>query len=95
VSNTGTVTATENGASDTFNTVCEFNNAGTLISSSIGYGPHGVSAGRGIAVDLSGNVWVTSYGSTYSTVTEIVGAAVPAVAPLAKALANSTVGVRP
>jgi len=95
VSNSGTVIATENGASDTFNTVCEFNNAGTLISSSIGYGPHGISTGRGIAVDLSGNVWVTSYGSTYSTVTEIVGAAVPAVAPLSKALFNGTVGTRP
>jgi len=95
VSNSGTVTATENGASDTFNTICEFNNAGTLVSSSIGYGPHGISTGRGIAVDLSGNVWVTSYGSTYSTVTEIVGAAVPAVAPLATALFKGTVGTRP
>ena len=95
VSNSTGITANVNGTSTTITTVCEFNNAGTLISSTPGYGPHGISTGRGIAVDLSGNVWVTSYGTTYSSVTEIVGVATPAVAPLSVALKNGTIGKRP
>lgn len=96
VSNTNSTTTTVNGTSgQPIYTVCEFNNAGTLISSGTGFGPHGITTGRGIAVDLSGNVWVTSYTTGTNTVTEIVGAAVPVVNPISVAAKNSTVGTRP
>jgi len=76
-------------------TVCEFNSSGTLISNSIGYGSHGINTGRGIAVDPSGNVWVSNYNTPANNVTEIVGAAVPSVTPIAYAIKNSKVGTRP
>jgi len=96
VTSSTTVTASnEGGSSVTFDGVCEYSNSGTLLSSSYGFGPHSIATGRGIAVDLAGNVWVTSYATTSTNVTEIVGAAVPAVAPLSTALKNGTVGTRP
>jgi hypothetical protein len=75
--------------------VCEFSNSGSLISGSAGFGTHGVVVGRGIAIDQAGNVWVTSYPNGTNSVTEIVGAAVPTVAPLAAAVKNGTIGTRP
>ena len=75
--------------------VCEYSNNGTLIAPSAGFGSHGVVTARGVAIDRSGNVWVTSYPNTTNSVTEIVGAAVPAVTPLAAAVKNSTIGARP
>jgi len=74
--------------------LCEFSNSGALLSNTTGY-THGMSTGRGIAIDPSGNIWVTNYATGASFVTEIVGSATPSVTPLSVALANSTVGVRP
>jgi hypothetical protein len=73
--------------------VSALSNAGTALSPGTGY-PAAVTASStgGIAVDLSGNVWVTSSGG--NTVTEILGAAAP-VAPLSTSLANKTVGSTP
>jgi hypothetical protein len=56
-----------------------------------------------IAIDLSGNVWMTnSFPNMFSTalgqqycMTEIVGAAVPVVAPFAAGLAAGTLGTKP
>jgi streptogramin lyase len=76
-------------------TVCEFNSSGALISNSVGYELHNINTGRGIAVDPSGNVWVSNYATTATTVTEIVGAAVPAVTPIVSAIKNGKVGARP
>ncbi len=85
-----------NGLSGNTNyTICEFNSNGTLISNSTGFGLHGIAAGRGIAIDMSGNVWVTSYATTSFNVTQIVGAAVPVVNPITTAIKNSTMGTRP
>ncbi|MDR3735693.1 MAG: Ig-like domain-containing protein [Acidobacteriaceae bacterium] len=76
--------------------VCVFNASGTLISNAVGYNAHGVNTQRGIAIDPSGNVWLTSYTSSASlTVTELVGAAAPAVTPIALAIKNHQVGIRP
>jgi hypothetical protein len=44
-----------------------------------------------MAIDGSGDVWVAGTGS----VTEIIGAATPVVTPLATAVANSKLGIRP
>ncbi|MFC6645291.1 hypothetical protein ACFQBQ_06750 [Granulicella cerasi] len=95
VTNGTQTTTTANGSAVTIGTVCEFSNNGTLISSAVGYGSHNIGSGRGIAIDQSGNVWVTSYATASSFVTQIIGAAAPAVAPLAVAVKNNTFGRRP
>ncbi|WP_176441919.1 protease pro-enzyme activation domain-containing protein [Granulicella rosea] len=83
------------------NSVSELTSTGTAISPSTGYtgvttattgGATNYSAPAGIAIDLSGNVWVSN--STANTVTEILGAATPA-APLSTAVTNVTTGARP
>ena len=50
---------------------------------------------RGIAFDLSGNVWTTDNGSQGKTLFILVGAAGPVQTPLSLALKNGTVGTRP
>jgi hypothetical protein len=88
--------------------VSELSNSGTAISGTNGYWINMQSAGtplvdgpRGIAIDGSGNVWVSNAlgkpdtDGTYFTVSEIVGAAVPAVTPVALAVKNNTVGQKP
>ena len=69
---------------------------------------HNISFSNGLAIDPSGNVWVTSNGAgTYTnaagvaaqpdanTVTVIVGAAAPVITPMALALANNKIGQKP
>jgi hypothetical protein len=49
-----------------------------------------------LAIDPSGNIWVTNYNSGgNSSVTEIVGAAAPVVTPLSVAAGTSTLGQKP
>jgi hypothetical protein len=66
--------------------------SGAAVSPSTGYTGAGLSTPGGIAVDLSGNVWVSN--ATDNSVTEIIGAAGPA-APLSTAITNGTSGARP
>jgi hypothetical protein len=66
---------------------------GTAISPSTGYVPAGVSQCIGLAVDGSGNVWIADPSSLQ--LTEIIGAAVPVVTPLALGAKNNTLGTRP
>lgn len=74
-------------------TVSALSNSGAALSPSTGFSAAATaSTTGGIAVDLSGNVWVTS--SSGNTVTEILGAAAP-VAPLSTSLVNNTVGAQP
>ncbi len=73
--------------------VTELANDGTPISPSTGYTGGGLFSSAGIAIDGSGNVWVANEGT--STLTEIVGAAVPVVTPLATALRANLLGQRP
>ena len=54
----------------------------------------------GIAIDGSGNVWITCYGG--STVTELIGAAAPVITPISAGLptvptvnGTSNLGTRP
>ena len=46
-----------------------------------------------VAVDASGNVWLSSWGT--QSVNELVGAGAPTVQPIALATKNGTIGVRP
>jgi len=92
----GNAWVTNQNTTGTDYTVCEFNSSGTLISNAIGFGQHNVNIGRGVAVDPSGNVWLTSYvQNSNNGIVELVGAAAPAVTPIAYAIKNGKVGTRP
>jgi hypothetical protein len=61
---------------------------------------HDYNAPSGLAIDGSGNVWVTNSGaiassSTSGLITEIIGAAVPVVTPIALGIRNSTLASKP
>ena len=71
-------------------TVSVLTNTGAAVSPATGYSAASASA-TGIAIDISGSVWVPS--STGNTVTRLLGAAAPVV-PLATA-ASSGAGVKP
>lgn len=74
------------------NSVSQFTNGGTAVSPSSGITDSTVATPRGIAVDLSGSVWVAN--QTGNSVTRFLGVAAP-VAPLATAAANNTTGAKP
>lgn len=63
-------------------------NAGAVVSTTQGSASVG---GSGVAIDLSGNVWVSNAGGT---VDEIIGGAAPA-APLTNAVVSATPGAKP
>ena len=55
--------------------------AGTALSPAAGFGSHSaMRQGYAIAVDASGNLWVSNFGS--NTITEFVGLAAPVKTPL-------------
>jgi len=65
--------------------ISEFNSVGTSISSSTGY-QAGLNLSLRIAVDGSGNVWVTN--ASLNSITEFVGAGSPVVTPKVANLLN-------
>ena len=69
-------------------------NDGTSISPSTGYSAPGATAEIGVVIDASGNVWTTDVFATNSLF-QYVGAAAPTTVPLAAAVRNHMVGVRP
>jgi sugar lactone lactonase YvrE len=76
--------------------VTELSNTGAAISPSTGYKGGSLNGPQGIAVDGSGNVWVTNANnSTTAAVTELIGASVPVVTPLANAVRTGNLGGRP
>jgi hypothetical protein len=96
---------TNEGGSATGN-VIEYSDKGSLLSPSAGYA-HSYNEPIGMAIDPSGNIWIVdnNQGGSSSTsakpvVTEIVGAAVPVVTPIAAGLpaipgGTSTLGAKP
>jgi hypothetical protein len=49
-----------------------------------------------LAIDPSGNLWITNYvGTTSGSVVEIIGSAAPVVTPLSLAAGNNALGVKP
>jgi len=62
------------------NSISAFSNTGVALSGSAGYQAAGISNPRGIAIDASGNVWITNF--TGNSVTEFLGAAAPTVTPI-------------
>ncbi|HEY0307805.1 MAG TPA: hypothetical protein VGB94_06560 [Acidobacteriaceae bacterium] len=84
----------------TSNSVSEIASGSTTMALSPGTGfKHTFATPRAIAIDGSGNVWVAnSNGSTSTTapvLTEIVGAATPAVQPLSRAILLNKIGKAP
>ncbi len=88
--------------------VSEITTAGTILSpvpatgntTPVGFVHAGATTVTGVAIDLSGNVWIangtTSASSTdINSIFEIIGAASPAVTPISLAIKNGTVGVKP
>ena len=83
-------------------TVSEFALVGgtlTAFSPLVGF-THSYNAPGSIAIDASGNVWVANAGGVATatvpgTVTEILGAAVPVVTPIALGVKNGTLGTLP
>ena len=78
----------------------EFSSAGVAISPSTGYLGGNVANRYGVAIDGSGNVWGADYSD--NTVSELVGAAVPVITPIAAGLpvspttdGTSSLGTRP
>ncbi len=75
-----------------------YSTVGSPISPSTGYTAGGTLSGpKQIAIDGSGDVWVTNTSSSgvgYS-VTELIGAAAPTYAPLASAAKNNKLGAKP
>jgi secreted PhoX family phosphatase len=74
------------------NSVSVFANNGSVLSPATGYTGGNLSSPSGVAIDGSGNVWITNAGN--SSVTEILGGATP-VSPTTNAVQNKTLGVRP
>ncbi len=81
--------------------VSELSNSGVAISPATGYtSSANLGAPNDVAVDGSGNVWVTNSFNTApsgngNNVVEFVGAAVPVVTPISVAVKNGTIGARP
>jgi len=90
--------------------IAELSSTGTVLSPTSstqpGFGHSTLNAAAGVGVDPSGNVWIANNvayapavsGGTAavpSLVVELVGAASPTVTPIALALKNSAVGVKP
>ena len=86
----------------------ELDNSGNVLSSNDGFVANGVIPGgpavpNAIAIDGSGNVWITGYKPTSSgaasvsgnAVAEIIGIAAPIVTPRALATSNNTIATRP
>ena len=75
--------------------------AGTLTAFSPGTGfAHAYNEPGSIAIDTSGNVWIANAGvvataTTPGSITEILGAAVPVVTPIALGVKNNTLGSLP
>jgi len=73
----------------------EFTQGGQVLSPNSGFTSSTMSGSAPIAIALdgSGDLWVTNNGN--SSVTEFIGAGVPVVTPLATGVANNTLGTRP
>jgi len=78
-------------ANQTNDTITTITNSGTVRPTP--YAEPTLSAPSGLAIDGSGNVWVTNAES--NNVMEFVGAAAPVVTPLSVAVKNKMIATRP
>lgn len=73
--------------------ISRFANQGTAISPATGYVSNGATAGVGIAIDPSGNVWTSD--NYVNSLFEYIGAAAPTTVPLQVAIQKNLMGKRP
>lgn len=78
-----------------YNSISELSSTGAPLSPSTGYTGGGINSSQNIAVDGSGNVWIANGGVGTGSVTELIGASVPVVTPIAVGVKNHTLGTRP
>jgi sugar lactone lactonase YvrE len=84
-------------------TLLEYSNSAVLLSPGTGFTgsaiiPVAPSVAGGIAIDGSGNVWLSGFANgtgLLNYVTEVIGIAAPVVTPRATATTNNTLGTRP
>ena len=83
-----------NSAAPGASTLIELNTAGVAISPSTNYTYGGIlDDPLNLAIDPSGDIWVTNYGG--SKIVEVIGAAAPVVTPLSTAANAGTLGKLP
>jgi hypothetical protein len=70
----------------------ELSSTGAVLSPN-GYGSTAYVDPSGVAIDGSGNVWVSYQGT--NAVAEFVGVGTPVVTPLAAGVKNNMLGTRP
>ena len=73
--------------------ISHLSSSGVLIGPATGYTSPNLTAGVGLVIDGSGNVWSTDI--YVDSVFQFVGVATPVVTPLAKAVQLSKLGARP
>jgi hypothetical protein len=78
---------------NTNNSVSQLSPSGAAVTPSTGYQSGALNAPTGVIVDPSGSVWLTNSGN--NSVTKIIGAGVPVVAPTITGTINKTLGTRP
>ncbi len=73
-------------------TVSQLSNAGAAVSGSSAYSPYGaaINGATAIAIDNAGGVWIAN--GSGNSVTHILGAAAPVVAPTATAVSGASLG---
>jgi len=88
------------GGTSSVSTIVEASSSGATLSGSTGYQGGSLDDPVGVAVDGSGDIWVSNLVS--NTVTELIGAAVPVITPIAAGLpttpnanGSSNLGTRP
>jgi hypothetical protein len=87
--------------SDYADSLAEMTPAGVALSPDAGYVIPNVNGAYHMAIDISGNVWlsdeyrITANGTFYNIITETIGLAAPVVGPTSLAVKNHTLGTRP
>lgn len=77
-----------------YNTIVELLPSGVAISPSTNYTLGGIlNDPLNLAIDPSGNLWITNYGG--NAITELIGTAAPVVTPISVASHNGSLGTKP
>jgi large repetitive protein len=77
---------------NTTNSISVFASNGTPVSTTA-YTGGLLNAPSSVSIDISGNLWIANSGS--NSVTEVLGAAAPTIAPVASGVANNTPATKP
>jgi len=94
VTNRGSIAPYYNAGTPGNNTLVELNSSGVAISPSTNYTLGGfLNDPLNLAIDISGNIWITNYGG--DQIVEMVGGGAPVVTPFSVASTHQKLGVKP